>query len=112
MFKKCMTCNHISNERKLKGNGFVEVLLYFFVMIIGGIAYSIWRRSGPGVCPACGHESLIPISLDQIPGLQETGDLAAATIEKPKSLLMWIVTIIGSMILGFILLILITALFI
>jgi len=46
----------------MKGNGWIELVLYLFY-IIPGIIYSIWRRSGePNVCPLCKAAGLVPVS--------------------------------------------------
>jgi len=42
-----------------KGNGWIELVLYFFY-IIPGVIYSIWRRSDPpNVCPLCKAPGLV-----------------------------------------------------
>ena len=56
----CTQCHTHSNTAKMKGNGWIELVLYLFY-ILPGVVYSIWRRSGkPNGCPTCGHAALIP----------------------------------------------------
>lgn len=56
----CTQCHTHTNTAKMKGNGWIEVLLYLFY-ILPGVIYSVWRRSGmPNGCPTCGHATLIP----------------------------------------------------
>lgn len=58
----CTQCHTYSNTAKMKGNGWIEALLYLFY-ILPGVIYSVWRRSGqPNACPTCGHAALIPAS--------------------------------------------------
>jgi len=53
----CLSCESRFNKPKMRGNDWIEVILYFFVFIIGGVIYSLWRRSGNGECPQCGSRS-------------------------------------------------------
>jgi len=47
----------------MKGSGIIELFLWLFTFI-GGVFYSIWRRSGPrNTCPVCKTESLIAAHL-------------------------------------------------
>jgi len=56
----CTQCHTHTNKAKMKGSGWIEVVLYLFY-ILPGVIYSIWRRSGkPNGCPTCGHAALIP----------------------------------------------------
>lgn len=56
----CTQCHCHSNTAKMKGSGWIELVLYLFY-ILPGVIYSIWRRSGkPNSCPTCGHAALIP----------------------------------------------------
>ena len=58
----CNSCHNSSARAVMKGNGWIELILYF-VYIIPGILYSIWRRSGqPNICPICNAPALVPIS--------------------------------------------------
>jgi hypothetical protein len=44
----------------MKGNGWIELILWL-CYIVPGLIYSIWRRSGePSVCPTCKSETLKP----------------------------------------------------
>jgi hypothetical protein len=54
----CSACNMYFPHKGKKGNGWVELILYLFY-IVPGVIYSIWRRSGGGVCPKCKSASLI-----------------------------------------------------
>lgn len=54
----CQACNAYYPNKGLKGNGWIEAILYL-LYIIPGIIYSIWRRSGAGVCPKCKSANLI-----------------------------------------------------
>lgn len=61
----CTQCHTHTNTAKMKGNGWIELVLYFFY-ILPGVIYSIWRRSGkPNGCPTCGHAALIPAGLNE-----------------------------------------------
>lgn len=56
----CNSCKNYSSTATMRGNGWIELILYLFY-IVPGIIYSIWRRSGsPNVCPICKSSSLIP----------------------------------------------------
>jgi hypothetical protein len=58
----CTSCNNQTTEPKIRGLGWIEVILWL-CYIIPGLIYSIWRRSGePSVCPVCNKETLIPAS--------------------------------------------------
>ncbi|MBT8084969.1 MAG: hypothetical protein KJN72_07080 [Woeseia sp.] len=60
---KCNNCGNLTDTARTRGNGWIEIILYLFVFIIGGVIYSIWRRSGgPGICPTCKKDNLIPAS--------------------------------------------------
>lgn len=55
----CTQCHTRTNTARMKGNGWIEFLLYF-CYIVPGIIYSVWRRTGPpNSCPTCGHDTLI-----------------------------------------------------
>jgi hypothetical protein len=61
----CTHCRTHSNTAVRKGNGWIEVVLYFFA-IIPGLIYSIWRRSGKlNGCPTCGNATLVPASMGE-----------------------------------------------
>ena len=55
-------CGHISSPKTaIKGNGLIEIFLWFF-FIIPGIIYSIWRSSSRyKVCRKCHGTNLIPL---------------------------------------------------
>lgn len=56
----CTQCHNHTNNAKMKGNGWIEAILYLFY-ILPGVIYSIWRRSPkPNGCPTCGHAALVP----------------------------------------------------
>ena len=63
----CTQCRSHSNTAKMKGNGWIELLLYLFY-ILPGVIYSVWRRSGkPNGCPTCGHATLVPAGVGEDP---------------------------------------------
>jgi hypothetical protein len=53
----CLSCESRFDKPKLRGSGWIELILYLFLFIIGGVIYSIWRRSGNGECPNCGSRA-------------------------------------------------------
>jgi len=58
----CNTCHNSPPVAIMKGNGWVEFILYL-CYIAPGIIYSVWRRSGePNVCPVCKTAALVPLS--------------------------------------------------
>ncbi len=56
----CNKCKQ-SGESKLKGSGWITLILILFY-IIPGLIYMIWRRSGLGECKFCGSADVIPVS--------------------------------------------------
>lgn len=59
----CNVCHNFSATGLKKGNGWIELALYFFY-IAPGIIYSIWRRSGPPpVCTLCRSSALVPAAV-------------------------------------------------
>jgi len=55
----CPACNMYFPNKAKKGNGWIELILYFFY-IAPGIIYSVWRRTGNSdACPKCKSSSLI-----------------------------------------------------
>jgi len=59
----CTSCSNKTRSPKMKGNGWIELVLWL-CYIIPGLIYSIWRRSGsPSVCPTCHKETLISTAL-------------------------------------------------
>lgn len=59
----CTLCGYAGEmNKKARGNGLVEFILWCF-FLIPGIVYSIWSRGGAkkNVCPKCGSENMIPI---------------------------------------------------
>ena len=63
----CMTCGEDSPpaEGALRGNTWIELLLWVCMLWPIAIVYTVWRRSGKGakrVCPDCGGASLAPIA--------------------------------------------------
>lgn len=59
----CNSCKNTTTAALMRGNGWIEFLLYF-LWIIPGIFYSIWRRQNPpNVCPICKAEALVPASM-------------------------------------------------
>lgn len=57
----CTQCGYVGKSKgAIKGNGFIEIMLWFF-FIIPGMIYSVWRSSSRyKVCPECKSPSLIP----------------------------------------------------
>ena len=58
----CRSCGTVApaNE-KLRGHWVVSFILYW-LLIIPGIAYSIWRRQNTAKqCPKCGNPGMIPV---------------------------------------------------
>lgn len=53
----CLSCESRFGKPKIRGNDWIEVILYISLFIIGGVIYSIWRRSGNGECPQCGSRA-------------------------------------------------------
>ena len=59
----CTSCSNQTRFPKMKGSGWIELILWL-CYIIPGLIYSIWRRSSaPSVCPTCHKETLIPTAL-------------------------------------------------
>ena len=63
----CMTCGEDSPDAEgaLRGNAWIEVLLWVCLLWPIALVYSVWRRIGKGakrVCPECGGASLVPIA--------------------------------------------------
>ncbi len=58
----CTQCGYVGKpKRAIKGNGFIEIILWL-CFIIPGLIYSIWRSSSRyKVCPKCNNSSLIPV---------------------------------------------------
>lgn len=55
----CKHCGTLNNGRAaLPGNGWIEALLWV-LWLFPGLIYSIWRRSGPGVCASCGKREFV-----------------------------------------------------
>lgn len=54
----CLSCARSFEEPKMRGSGWIEVVLYVFLAIVGGVIYSIWRRTGQNMeCPHCGSRT-------------------------------------------------------
>ncbi|MGN7836321.1 Pmp3 family protein [Acinetobacter sp. 22323] len=62
---KCKQCG----ESKLKGSGWITLILILFY-IIPGLIYMVWRRSGLGECKFCGSSDVIPASQKPINQIQ------------------------------------------
>ncbi len=58
----CTQCGFVGDSKTvIKGNGFIEILLWLF-LLLPGIIYSIWRSSSRHQrCAKCNGDSLIPI---------------------------------------------------
>jgi len=61
----CIDCGSSFQPRlgPARGNGWIEIVMYFF-MILPGVMYSIWRRSGSGKreCTVCGSSRAVPFA--------------------------------------------------
>lgn len=57
----CSNCGYMGSSKTLtKGSCLIELILWF-VFIIPGLIYTIWRISSrQGVCPACQYPNMIP----------------------------------------------------
>ncbi len=74
----CTSCSNTTRNPKMKGRGWIEVILWL-CYLIPGLIYSIWRRSGtPSVCPSCEKETLIPAALAKSEG-------AASQTQRPEA---------------------------
>ena len=63
----CMTCGEDSPDAEgaLRGNTWIELLLWVCLLWPIALVYTVWRRIGKGakrVCPDCGGASLVPIA--------------------------------------------------
>lgn len=59
----CTQCGYVGEtNKKARGNGLVEFILWWF-FIVPGVIYSIWSRGGNGksVCSKCGCATIIPV---------------------------------------------------
>lgn len=58
---KCPNCGYAGiGKVTKKGSVLISFLLYMFVMIVGGLIYSIWRNgTKKTVCPRCGFQNVI-----------------------------------------------------
>ena len=53
----CNQCRAVTKP-KLKGSGWITIILLLFY-IIPGLIYMVWRRSGLGVCGNCNSSNVI-----------------------------------------------------
>lgn len=59
----CITCGSKTKNPKMKGTGWIELVLWLCYMF-PGLIYTLWRRTcDPTICPICNHDSLIPDAL-------------------------------------------------
>jgi predicted RNA-binding Zn-ribbon protein involved in translation (DUF1610 family) len=58
----CTNCGFRGLPRSVTpGSIIIELGLYIFCLIIGGLIYSIWRISARHkACPSCGNRNMIP----------------------------------------------------
>ncbi|QHG91182.1 hypothetical protein CVO_04715 [Sulfurimonas sp. CVO] len=58
----CTNCGYIGHPKKVtKGSFFMEVILWF-LFIVPGIIYSIWRLTTRyNACPFCGASNMVPL---------------------------------------------------
>lgn len=83
----CTICGYTGSKKKNKGNGWIEIILWFF-FLIPGIIYSIWRRSDKqNVCLKCGNKSMIPTDSPQgqkLMGEQQSNPNINLNYSEPK----------------------------
>lgn len=65
----CNNCQQCG-ESKLKGSGWITLILILFY-IIPGLIYMVWRRSGLGACKFCDSVDLIPESRKPVKQIQQ-----------------------------------------
>lgn len=58
---ECKVCHQVGPS-KLRGSTWISFLLFWFVMMVPGIIYMIWRRGGIGVCQYCSSSAVVPYS--------------------------------------------------
>lgn len=56
---ECLACKKIGKS-ELKGSFLISFILFWFLAIIPGVIYMIWRRSGLGLCKACHSDNVVP----------------------------------------------------
>lgn len=56
---KCNNCGSVGASQ-LKGSFWISFVLFWFFMMIPGIIYMIWRRSGLGICGVCKSANIKP----------------------------------------------------
>lgn len=67
----CNNCKNISEQGLMKGNGWIEIILWL-AYVIPGVIYSIWRRTGEKtVCLYCKKDKLVPVKSDSHSGLRD-----------------------------------------
>lgn len=83
----CTSCKNKTVSPKMKGNIWIEIILWF-CYLIPGIIYSIWRRSGqPSICPTCNKDTLVPAIFND----QESDfEIAKDTMKKCPACAEWI----------------------
>ena len=57
----CKNCGAAHQGGRLPGSGWIELILWLWVLL-PGLIYSIWRRSSRPACSACGSRDLVPVS--------------------------------------------------
>lgn len=61
----CLNCgtDFVPRAGPTRGSGGIEIVLWLF-LIVPGLIYSIWRRSGPPdhSCPTCGRPHAVPFN--------------------------------------------------
>jgi DNA-directed RNA polymerase subunit RPC12/RpoP len=70
----CNQCRAVTKP-KLKGSGWITIILLLFY-IIPGLIYMVWRRSGLGVCGNCNSSNVIPAKNAKIQSAEEYLDEA------------------------------------
>ena len=80
----CTSCSSYFAYPGKKGNGWIELILYFFY-IIPGIIYSVWRRKESSkVCPKCKSTAVISASAGTHVKCPECAELVLREARKCK----------------------------
>lgn len=78
----CNFCHNYTPNALMRGNGWIELILYL-MYFIPGVIYSIWRRNGPArVCPLCKTPGLVAAAVANGGGAASPGE-ARDEIECP-----------------------------
>jgi len=81
---QCNSCNESTDKPHHRGNGWIELILWLW-LVVPGLIYSIWRRSGSlGTCPSCFKEELAPIEVNTAIEVRKS---------KPLNVVIWAIVI-------------------